>query len=258
MSEDKLKQQSNNQTAEPASRRLRLGHLYPSLMNIYGDRGNIVCLMRRCRRRGIELEVVALEAGEALQPEGFDMLFMGGAQDQEQWFVSRDLAETKGALRDLIEDGVVFLGVCGGYQLSGRFYRGLDGAEMRGAGVFDMYTLHPGQGAKRLIGNLTAQWEGGTLAGFENHGGRTYLGSGAQPLAKVTRGFGNDGKSGYEGARYKNAFGCYLHGPLLPKNPAFADHLISLALQRRYGDGSLERIDDALELMSHEEAMRAR
>jgi hypothetical protein len=186
------------------------------------------------------------------------MLFMGGAQDQEQWFVSRDVAETKGALKEMVEDGVVFLGVCGGYQLSGRFYRGLDGAEMRGAGVFDLYTLHPGPGAKRLIGNLKAEWEGGTLAGFENHGGRTYLGSGAQPLARVTRGFGNDGRSGYEGARYKNAFGSYLHGPLLPKNPAFADHLISLALERRYGDGTLESIDDALELMSHEEAMRAR
>ncbi len=171
---------------------------------------------------------------------------------------AKDLLETKGALKDMVEDGVVFLGVCGGYQLSGRFYRGLDGVEMPGAGVFDLYTLHPGPGAKRLIGNLTAEWEGGTLAGFENHGGRTYLGSGAEPLAKVTRGFGNDGSSGYEGARYKNAFGCYLHGPLLPKNPAFADHLISLALQRRYGDGALERIDDALEVMSHEEAMRAR
>ena len=239
-------------------RKLRLGHLYPSLMNIYGDRGNIVCLARRCRLRGIDLEVVALEAGDVLRPGSFDMLFMGGAQDQEQWLVSKDLAESKGALPEMVEDGVVFLGVCGGYQLSGRFYRGLDGAEMPGTGVFDLYTLHPGPGAKRLIGNLTAEWEGGTLAGFENHGGRTYLGAGAQPLAKVTRGFGNDGRSGYEGARYKNSFGSYLHGPLLPKNPAFADHLISLALERRYGDGTLERIDDALELMSHEEAMRAR
>jgi lipid II isoglutaminyl synthase (glutamine-hydrolysing) len=239
-------------------RKLRLGHLYPSLMNIYGDRGNIVCLTRRCRLRGIELEVVALEAGEVLRPEGFDMLFMGGAQDREQWLVSRDLAETKGALRDMVDDGVVFLGVCGGYQLSGRFYRGLDGVEMGGASVFDLFTLHPGVGAPRLIGNLAAEWEGGTLAGFENHGGRTYLGSGAEPLARVTRGFGNDGVSGYEGARYKHAFGCYLHGPLLPKNPAFADHLIGLALERRYGESALAPLDDALEQMAHEEALRAR
>jgi hypothetical protein len=129
---------------------------------------------------------------------------------------------------------------------------------MLGAGVFDLFTLHPGQGAKRLIGNLTAEWEGGTLAGFENHGGRTFLGAGAEPLARVTRGYGNDGKSGFEGARHKNAFGCYLHGPLLPKNPAFADHLISLALERRYRDGALATLDDALEALSHEEAMRAR
>jgi CobQ-like glutamine amidotransferase family enzyme len=248
----------SEQSSESAEHRvLRLGHLYPSLMNIYGDRGNILCLARRCRLRGIELRVEALEVGDRLQPGAFDMLFMGGAQDREQWLVGRDVIETKGALREMLQDGVVFLGVCGGYQLSGRFYRGLDGVEMPGAGVFDMFTLHPGAGARRLIGNLTAEWEHGTLAGFENHGGRTYLGAGAQPFAKVTRGFGNDGRSGYEGARYRNAFGCYLHGPLLPKNPAFVDHLISLALERRYGDGRLQSIDDALEVLSHEEAMRA-
>jgi CobQ-like glutamine amidotransferase family enzyme len=241
-----------------STRKLRLGHLYPSLMNIYGDRGNIVCLTRRCRLRGIELEVEPLEAGDALQQGRYDLLFMGGAQDREQLLVSKDLAETKAALRELVEEGTVFLGVCGGYQLSGRFYRGLDGVELAGAGVFDLYTLHPGPGARRLIGNLAAEWEGGTLAGFENHGGRTYLGSTTEPLAKVTRGFGNDGESGFEGARYKNAFGCYLHGPVLPKNPAFADHLIALALERRYGDGTLTPLDDALELLSHEEALRAR
>jgi len=239
-------------------KRLRLGHLYPALMNIYGDRGNILTLERRCRLRDIDLEVVPLEVGDALDPAAFDMLFMGGAQDNEQRLVAEDLAATKGGLREAVEDGAVFLGVCGGYQLSGHFYRGLDGSELRGAGVFDLYTLHPGPKAKRLIGNLAAQWEGGTLAGFENHGGRTYLGPRTQPLAKVIRGYGNDGVSGFEGARYKNAFGCYLHGPLLPKNPVFADHLISLALERKYGDGALQPLDDALELMSHAEALKAR
>jgi CobQ-like glutamine amidotransferase family enzyme len=241
-----------------ARRTLRLGHLYPSLMNIYGDRGNIVCLQRRCRLRGIELQVMPLEVGDALRPEAFDMLFMGGAQDREQRLVCEDLAQTKATLREAVEDRVVFLGVCGGYQLSGRFYRGAEGEEMRGAGVFDLYTLHPGPKAKRLIGNVAAEWEGGSLAGFENHGGRTYLGAGAQPLARVVRGHGNDGVSGFEGARYKNAFGSYLHGPILPKNPAFADHLISLALQRRYGDGRLAALDDTLEQMAHAEALRAR
>ena len=125
-------------------------------MNIYGDRGNIVCLQRRCRLRGIELEVAALEVGDALRPDAFDMLFMGGAQDREQTLVAGPAA-TKGALREAVEDGVVFLGVCGGYQLSGRFYRGADGDEMPGAGVFDLYTLHPGPKAKRLIGNVSAR-----------------------------------------------------------------------------------------------------
>jgi CobQ-like glutamine amidotransferase family enzyme len=236
-------------------RALRLGHLYPALMNIYGDRGNIVCLQRRCRLRGIVLEVTPLEVGDTLAPDDFDLLFMGGAQDREQALVMQDFAASKGALREAIDDGVVFLGVCGGYQLSGRFYRGADGVEMRGAGVFDLYTLHPGPKAKRLIGNLSAGWLDGTVVGFENHGGRTYLGAGTEPLAKVIRGFGNDGASGFEGARYRNAFGSYLHGPLLPKNPVFADHLIELALQRRYGEAGLEPLDDAIEQQAHAAAL---
>jgi len=240
------------------ARTLRLGHLYPSQMNVYGDRGNIVCLQRRCRLRGIELQVTPLESGDVLSPGDYDLLFMGGAQDREQTLVAQDLATAKGALREAVEDGVVFLGVCGGYQLSGRFYRGADGVEMRGAGVFDLYTLHPGPKAKRLIGNLSAEWEGGSLAGFENHGGRTYLGSGCEPLARVVHGFGNDGASGFEGARYKNAFGSYLHGPILPKNPAFADRLLSLSLQRRYSEGTLAPLDDSLEQLAHASALRAR
>ena len=245
-------------------RTLRLGHLYPSLMNVYGDRGNIICLQRRGRLRGIELEVEPLELGDRLDPEAYDIVFMGGAQDRDQRLVGSDLVETKAAaLREAVEAGVVFMGVCGGYQLAGRFYRGLDGEELAGAGVFDLYTVHPGPKAKRLIGNLAAEWEEapgrrGTLAGFENHGGRTILGPRAEPLAKVIRGFGNDGESGYEGARYKNAFGCYLHGPVLPKNPALADRLLSLALERKYGDGSLAAIDDALEARAHAAALKAR
>jgi hypothetical protein len=240
------------------ARVLRLGHLYPSLMNIYGDRGNILCLQRRCRLRDIELTVTPLDVGDELRSADFDLLFMGGAQDREQTLVCQDLAATKSALRDAVEDGVVFLGVCGGYQLSGRFYRGANGIDMRGAGVFDLYTLHPGPNARRLIGNLAAEWEGGSLAGFENHGGRTYLGSGCEPLARVLRGHGNDGESGFEGARYRNAFGSYLHGPILPKNTAFADRLVSLALERRYGDGTLAPLDDSLEQLAHASALRAR
>ena len=240
-----------------SERELRLGHLYPSLMNIYGDRGNIICLQCRCRLRDILLEVTPLEVGDVLAPEAFDLLFMGGGQDVEQSLVALDLAQLKGGpLRDAVDAGAVFMGVCGGYQAAGRFYRGASGEEMPGAGVFDLYTLHPGPSARRLIGNLTAQFEDTTLTGFENHGGRTYLGAAVEPLAKVLHGFGNDGESGFEGARYRNAFGCYLHGPVLPKNPAFADKLISLALARRYGDGTLAPLDDALELRAHEAALK--
>ncbi|HLF77360.1 MAG TPA: glutamine amidotransferase [Dehalococcoidia bacterium] len=242
-----------------SNRVLRLGHLYPSLMNIYGDRGNIICLQRRCRLRGIDLQVSPLELGDTFAPGSYDLLFMGGGQDREQSLVSIDLALHKGpVLREAVEAGVPFLGVCGGYQFAGRFYRGANGEELAGAEIFDLYTLHPGPEARRLIGNLTAQWEGETLTGFENHGGRTYLGPGAEPLARVLQGFGNDGESGFEGARYKNAFGCYLHGPVLPKNPALADMLLSLALERRYGDGTLAPLDDALESQAHAAALRLR
>ncbi|HLF71378.1 MAG TPA: glutamine amidotransferase, partial [Dehalococcoidia bacterium] len=155
-----------------AERVLRLGHLYPSLMNVYGDRGNIICLTRRCADRGIELQVTEIEVGDALAADSFDLLFMGGAQDHEQRVVAEDLLALKaGPLREAVEAGVPYLGVCGGYQLAGRFYRGADGEELDGAGVFDLYTLHPGPKAKRLIGNLVAEFEGTTLVGFENHGG---------------------------------------------------------------------------------------
>jgi hypothetical protein len=238
---------------------LRLGHLYPDLMNIYGDRGNIICLERRCRLRGIDLRVEALDLGSELRPSDFDIIFMGGAQDREQRLVARDLANVKGpGLRAAVDQGVVLLAVCGGYQLAGRFYRGQNGEELAGAGVFDLYTVHPGPGARRLVGNVAARWEKGTLVGFENHGGRTHLAPGVEPLARVLRGHGNDGRSGHEGARRKNAFGTYLHGPLLPRNPAFADHLISLALARRGGSADLGPIDDALELRAHAAALRAR
>ncbi len=238
---------------------LILGHLYPSLMNVYGDRGNIRCLQRRCAARGISLEVMPLEIGDTVAPDQFDILFMGGAQDHEQRLVASDLAEHKsGPLREAVERGVVFLGVCGGFQLAGRFYRGGEGEQLSGAGIFDLYTLHPGASSKRLIGNLAAEWEGGTLVGFENHGGRTYLGPRAEPLARVVRGFGNDGVSGFEGARYKNAFGCYLHGPVLPKNPALADRIIALAMENRYGEAILGPLHDAIELRAHDEALHRR
>ncbi len=238
-------------------RTLRLAHLYPKLMNIYGDRGNILCLRRRCEARGIAFVANDLELGEPLNPEACDLIFLGGAQDREQRRVASDLLETKGeALRQAAAQGAVVLAVCGGYQLLGRYYRTAEGEELPGVGLFDAWTVHPGPRARRFIGNVVVRWEGATIVGFENHGGRTYLGPQAQPLARVVAGYGNNGRDGTEGAVYGNAFGTYLHGSLLPKNPRFADHLIALALERRYGEVELSPLDDALEERAHSEAMR--
>jgi CobQ-like glutamine amidotransferase family enzyme len=236
---------------------LRLAHLYPRLMNIYGDRGNILCLGRRCAARDIELAVEELDLGDPLDPAAYDLIFMGGGQDREQRRIAEDLAVGKGqALREAAEAGVAMLAVCGGYQLFGRYYRPAAGEELPGAAVFDAWTVHPGEGARRCIGDVAARWEGGTLVGFENHGGRTYLGAGARPLARVERGFGNNGEDGGEGAVYRNAYGTYLHGSLLPKNPRFTDHLLRLALGRRYGDVELSPLDDGVEEAAHAAALR--
>lgn len=260
--------------AQGGALRLRIAHLYPRLMNIYGDRGNILCLVRRCRERDIDVEVTELSLGDPFDATAHDLIFVGGAQDREQRRVAEDLRSVKGeAIREAVEAGVTLLAVCGGYQLCGRFYREASGAELEGLGIFDSWTEHPGPDARRLIGNVVAElspesaegrrpelvggWEGATLVGFENHGGRTYLGSGAQPLARVRSGLGNNGRDGTEGARYKNAFGTYLHGSLLPKNPRFADRLIELALARAHGDGvQLAPLDDRLEEAAHQAALR--
>ena len=245
------------------TRRLRIAHLYPRLMNIYGDRGNILCLTRRCRARGIDVEVTELGLVERLDPKAHDLIFIGGAQDREQRRVAEDLRTVKGeALREAVESGVVALAVCGGYQLFGKLYRESSGAELQGLGLFDLWTEHPGPDAERLVGNVVAElepdngWRGGTLVGFENHGGRTHLGPQAQPLARVRSGAGNNGRDGTEGARYKNAFGTYLHGSLLPKNPRFADRLIALALAHHGDDRELAPIDDRLEEAAHRAALR--
>jgi len=226
-------------------------------MNIYGDRGNILCLRRRCRERGIDFEAENLEPGDKLKSKDYDLIFIGGAQDREQRRVAEDLIEVKGKpLREAAERGVVVLAVCGGYQLMGRFYRTAEGEELPGLGLLDMWTAHPGPQAQRFIGNIVVEWSGNTLVGFENHGGRTHLGEGVSPLGHVIAGYGNNGDDGGEGATRHNVFGTYLHGSLLPKNPRFADHLIAAALRRRHHDDTLAAIDDALETRAHEEAVR--
>lgn len=223
---------------------LTLGHLYPDQLNLYGDRGNILTLQRRCQLRGIELRVVELGIGDALAPDGYDMLFIGGGQDKEQAPVAQDLLEIKSiGLWAAIEDDIPVLAVCGGYQLLAHYYRPADGPDMRGLGVFDAWTIHKGSKEPRCTGDIAIDWNGNTLVGFENHGGRTYLGT-AKPLGKVLKGHGNNAEDHTEGAVYRNSFGTYMHGSLLPKNPHFADHLIALALARTYGrrDGTPESL----------------
>lgn len=241
---------------------LRIAHLYADLMNIYGDRGNMLVLQRRAAWRGIAVTIQPVGLGEPLVSQNYDLLFVGGGQDRQQALMAADLRQTKAAaLFQALEDDRVMLAVCGGYQLLGRFYRGADGAELPGIGVFDAHTVHPGAGARRCIGDVLVrcEWDDRRrqLVGFENHGGRTYLGSGAAPLGAVVAGFGNNGTDGQEGARVRQAYGTYLHGSLLPKNPWFADHLIETALRRRYGPGIvLSALDDSLEGAAHEVIVR--
>lgn len=231
--------------------RLKIGYLYASGMNIYGDRGNVLTLVQRCRWRGIEVELVKRETHESGSLAGFDILFAGGGQDREQAAVSHDLRGTTGKqLVEAVENGVVVLAVCGTYQLLGRYYETASGERLPGVGIFDAWTV---AGVERFTGDIVvrAEHQGREfdLVGFENHGGRTFLGPSARALATVRVGAGNNGSDGLEGAVYRHAFGTYLHGPLLPKNPAFADHLILLAARRRFGDDfQLSSLDDRLEL----------
>ncbi|QBD82146.1 glutamine amidotransferase [Ktedonosporobacter rubrisoli] len=214
---------------------LTLGHLYPDQLNLYGDRGNILTLRRRCQMRGIELRVVGLGMGDALAPDEYDLLFIGGGQDKEQAPVAQDLYEVKGiGLWAAIEDDMPVLAVCGGYQLLAHYYRPAEGPDMRGLGVFDAWTIHRGWRSQRCVGDIAISWNGSTLVGFENHGGQTYLGT-AKPLGRVLKGYGNNAEDHSEGAIYRNTFGTYMHGSLLPKNPHFADYLLDLALRRKYG-----------------------
>ena len=223
---------------------LTLGHLYPAQLNLYGDRGNIITLQRRCQTHGIGLRVVQLGIGDALAPDEYDLLFIGGGQDREQEPVAQDIFDMKGiGLWAAVEDDMPVLAVCGGYQLLAHYYRPAVGPDMRGLGIFDAWTIHKGANVPRCIGNIAIDWNGSTLVGFENHGGRTYLGT-AKPLGKVLKGHGNNSEDHTEGAVYRNAFGTYLHGSLLPKNPHFADHLLALALRRSYAlsDEDLKKI----------------
>jgi CobQ-like glutamine amidotransferase family enzyme len=234
---------------------LRIGWLYGHEMNIYGDRGNVLSLAKRAEWRGINTEVVTIGLGEPIAGQDIDLFFWGGGQDREQIAVAADLAGQKGSdLTAAIEDGAPILAICGGYQLLGHYYRPHGEPDLPGIGVLDVTSE---AGSERFIGNVVIDApEFGTLVGFENHSGLTHLGAGVRPLGVTRVGRGNNGTDGTEGARYKNAIGCYMHGALLPKNPVLADWLISSALERKYGCADLPALDDEVESLAHERVIR--
>ncbi len=236
-------------------------HLYPDLLNLYGDRGNITTLVRRAQWRGIGARVIEARLDDAIDPDASDLYFIGGGEDRQQRLAGPDLGSAKGAaLREAAASGAAVLGVCGGYQLLGHYYRPAEGADLQGLGMLDLHTIHPGPSARRLIGNIVIRdaSTGVRLVGFENHGGRTHLGPRARPLGTVESGFGNNGEDRTEGAVSGSVYGTYLHGPLLPKNPWLADHLIGVALRRRYGEVILDPLADVEEHRAADAAAQRR
>ena len=234
---------------------LKICHLYPDVLNLYGDGGNIVCLQKRLHWRGLGASVTRLPLGARSSLSGFDIVFIGGGQDFEQQVLLEDLHRGRAdEIRAAANDGVVFLTICGGYQMMGHYYETFDGKRCDFIGLLDLCTV----GAKqRMIGNYkfrcTDSAGGSVVVGFENHSGRTMLGSGLEPLGTVLSGYGNNGEDKTEGAHWKNVFGTYSHGPMLPKNPAFCDLLLQTALERRYGRAELAPLDDAAETAAHDE-----
>ena len=236
---------------EEKNLKISIAHLYPKLLNLYGDIGNIITLKKRCEWRGITVEFEEINMSDPIGAH--DLYFIGGGQDKQQEDVAAELYKNKENLLAQRDKGAVFLGICGGYQLFGHYYQPHDKEKLKGISLLDAYTV---AGNKRFIGNVTAKTDlvtPETLVGFENHSGLTYIQGDTKPLAFVTTGNGNNGKDKTEGAYFKNVFGTYLHGSFLPKNPHFADFLIELALEKRYGEKiKLSKLNDEIENMTHE------
>ena len=234
--------------------KLRICHLYPEVLNLYGDRGNITCMRQRLAWRGIECEIERVGIGDHADLSQFDLFFIGGGQDFEQEVLLSDLNTGKAdAIRDAIEAGKTFLCICGGYQMMGHYYETFDGTRCDFLGAIDFYTV----GSRtRMIDNyafvLGEESGGSTVVGFENHSGKTFLGKGVSPLGRVIKGYGNNGEDQTEGVRYRNVFGSYSHGPILPKNPALCDVILQTALDQRYPGEVLAPLDDAFEVLAHD------
>jgi CobQ-like glutamine amidotransferase family enzyme len=234
---------------------IKILHLYPREMNLYGDHGNVLALRKRLEWRGVDVEVVEYEPGEVM-PEDVDIIFGGGGQDSGQIAIKNDLLKNADKLKKMVEDGVPTLAICGIYQLFGRFFRTGDGEVLEGIKIFDIETVG---GKERLIGNTVLESDKfGEVVGYENHSGKTMLDEGLAEFGRVVKGAGNNGEDAKEGVFYKNCIGTYLHGPLLPKNPRLTDFLIKTAIKRKYGSEEVKRLkdlDDALEDLAHKSAL---
>lgn len=232
---------------------LKICHLYPDALNLYGDGGNIICMKHRLGWRGIDVTVDGCCIGDTLHASDYDLLFIGAGQSAEQNALLTDLHEKKAAeIRAAVEDGKTFLAICGGFELLGNYCEHLDGTKTEYVGAVNMHTV---EGKERLIGDYVFtcdELDGQSVVGFENHAGRTYLGEGVQPLGHVLAGNGNNGTDQQEGARYKNLFGTYAHGCLLPKNPVLADYILKTALETKYGNVELAPLDDTMERTAHQ------
>lgn len=239
-----------------SKQQVRICHLYSDIMNLYSDGGNMAAMRYRLQQRGIGVSVSECRSGEPLKAADYDLIFIGGGQDFEEEVLLRDLIGKKSVeLRHAIQDGMPVLAICGGYQLLGQYYQTAAGRQLDFVGALDLYTVG---GKKRMIGNCQFETRSGQqVVGFENHAGRTYLGSSVAPLGTVKHGFGNNGEDHTEGARYHNVYATYAHGPLLPKNPALCDEILQTALTYRYGDSAeLPPLDDTLENQAHDYMMR--
>lgn len=234
---------------------LKICHLYPDLLNLYGDRGNVICMKKRLEWRGIDCRVEKLPIGTSESLAGFDLVFLGSGQDFDRQVLLDDLRRGKAAeIKAAIEDGVTFLAISGGFRLLGNYHEDSKGNKTDYIGAVDLYTV---DSAERVTGNCkfvcSDEAGGSTVVGFENHSGLSYIDSGAKPLGTVLSGFGNNGRDKTEGVLYKNVFGTYSHGPVLPKNPEFCDHILLRALKRKYGKVELQPLDDSAELHAHRE-----